>query len=62
MKYATLIGIAAGFAIALSIMIGGLSGFLLTVLLCLIGGIVGAHLEGLIDLRAVINRNGRGRG
>ena len=62
MKYATLIGVLLGFLLAVGALWGGITGFLVVAVLCSVGGVVGAHLEGLIDLRAVFSSGHRGRG
>lgn len=62
MKYATPIGVVVGFMLALAIMLQGLSGFLLVLVFCAIGGLAGAQYDGLIDLRSLLRSGGRGRG
>ena len=61
MKNLTVIGIAVGLVFALCTAIAGLSGFLWALLFSVIGGLVGAHYEGRIDLAAIFSgRGGRG--
>ncbi|WP_291473520.1 hypothetical protein [Corynebacterium sp.] len=62
MRYATLFGVLVGFLLAVGALWAGITGFLVVAVLCGVGGIVGAHLEGLIDLRAVFSSGHRGRG
>lgn len=62
MKYATLIGIVLGFLLAVGALWHGVIGFLVVLVLCGVGGTIGAHLEGVIDLRRALNTSGRGRG
>lgn len=62
MKYATLIGVVLGFLLAVGTLWQGVIGFLVVLVLCGVGGTIGAHLEGVIDLRRAFNTSGRGRG
>ena len=62
MKKATLQGVLAGFLLALGILLGGAYGFFLVLIFCAIGGVIGAHFDGYIDLRSLLSTNGRGRG
>ncbi|MDN6438948.1 MAG: hypothetical protein L0K27_05710 [Corynebacterium nuruki] len=62
MKYATILGVLAGFLLAVGALWQGLTGFLVVLVLCGVGGVVGAHFEGLIDLRSVVRSGKRGRG
>lgn len=62
MRYATLFGVVFGFMLAVGALWGGVTGFLLVAVLCGVGGLIGAHLEGLVDLRAVFSSGHRGRG
>lgn len=62
MKYATVLGVLFGFLLAVGALWAGITGFLVVAVLCTVGGAVGAHLEGLIDLRAVFSSGHRGRG
>lgn len=59
---ATQWGIAIGVIVALATVLGGLAGFLLTLFFGGLGGVIGAHLDGLIDLRSILSRGTRGRG
>ena len=59
----TRIGLTIGLVLAFAIILGGLSGFLLDVILGALGLLLGLHLDGKIDLRALsdtIRRSGRG--
>ncbi|AIG63643.1 hypothetical protein CATYP_01950 [Corynebacterium atypicum] len=65
MKNMTVIGIALGLAVAFAIIWGGLPGFLWALIFGALGGLIGAHFEGKIDLRNVTEilsprRGGRG--
>ncbi|HIW90957.1 MAG TPA: hypothetical protein H9870_04760 [Candidatus Corynebacterium avicola] len=62
MKYATIIGVLLGFLLAIGALWQGIIGFLVVLVLCGVGGIIGAHLEGLIDLRRVVSNGQRGKG
>ena len=57
---ASVTGIAAGAALAFAILVFGFWGFLLAVVLGLIGGVVGAIVAGRLDVRAVADA-ARGR-
>lgn len=63
MQNLTVIGIAFGLALALITAIGGFGWFIGALVLGIIGGVVGAQLEGRIDLRnlgnAVTGRGGK---
>lgn len=59
----TTFGVVIGIVIAFALLLKGLGGLLVVLLLAAIGGLVGAHLEGRIDLRNLpeyIGRSGRG--
>ncbi|MDK6259894.1 MULTISPECIES: hypothetical protein [Corynebacterium] len=62
MKNMTVIGVAFGLAVALAAILGGLSGFVCALLFGALGGVVGAHFEGLIDLRNITDAFRTGRG
>ncbi|MGO1417153.1 MAG: hypothetical protein ACTH0D_09410 [Candidatus Corynebacterium faecigallinarum] len=62
MKYATILGVLFGFLLAVGALWQGIIGFLVVLVLCGVGGIVGAHLEGLVDLRRVVGTSQRGKG
>ncbi|HIW96470.1 MAG TPA: hypothetical protein H9867_08350 [Candidatus Corynebacterium gallistercoris] len=62
MKYATLYGLIFGFMLAVGALWQGLLGFLVVLVLAGIGGLLGAHLEGRIDLGNLLNVNLRGSG
>ncbi|HJC85672.1 MAG TPA: hypothetical protein H9751_09025 [Candidatus Corynebacterium faecigallinarum] len=62
MKYATILGVLFGFLLAVGALWQGIIGFLVVLVLCGVGGIVGAHLEGLVDLRRVVSISQRGKG
>ncbi|MBZ8177699.1 hypothetical protein GP475_02270 [Corynebacterium poyangense] len=55
MKYYTLIGIALGIALAFLGLAFGFGGLVLGVIFALIGGAVGAHYDGHIDLRQIFD-------
>ncbi|MBI8999503.1 hypothetical protein M0E87_01460 [Corynebacterium sp. CCM 9185] len=55
MKSLTVIGLILGFAFAFAVIVGGLVGFLWALLFVTVGGVIGAHFDGKIDLRAIIN-------
>lgn len=48
------LGLLAGLLMAIAIAIDGFSGFLLALVLGVIGYLVGAHLEGTLDLGALM--------
>ncbi|ADG99295.1 conserved hypothetical protein [Segniliparus rotundus DSM 44985] len=54
-KYA-LAGFFGGLLLTIAIVVGGLVGFLLSVVLAGAGALVGAHLDGAIDLTALGRR------
>lgn len=54
------IGIFAGLLLALIAAIGGLGWLLLAVLFAAVGYVVGAHLEGKVDLTSVLSGRSRG--
>jgi len=56
----TVIGAAAGIVLAIVALVFGFWGFLLAVVLGLIGGVVGAIVTGRLDVRAVADA-ARGR-
>ncbi|MGO1949407.1 MAG: hypothetical protein ACTH1D_07215 [Mycobacteriaceae bacterium] len=62
MKYATILGVLLGFLLAVGALWQGVIGFLVVLVLCGVGGGIGAHLEGIVDLRRVFSTSGRGRG
>lgn len=62
MKFATLYGLIFGFMLAVGALWQGLLGFLIVFVLAGIGGLIGAHLEGRIDLGNLLNVNLRGSG
>ena len=62
MKYATILGVLFGFLLAVGALWQGIIGFLVVLVLCGVGGIVGAHLEGLVALRRVVSTSQRGKG
>lgn len=59
MKYTAILAVI-GLLLALAGIVGGVGGFVFALLLAAIGGGVGAHLDGLIDLSAVFRGRGRG--
>ena len=48
MKYATIIGVLLGFLLAVGALWDGVVGFLVVLVLCGVGGAVGAHVEGCL--------------
>lgn len=54
-------GVYAGLLITIATAIGGFGMFVLGVFLAAIGGLVGAHFDGLVDLSAVFESSRRGR-
>ncbi len=59
MKTST-IGLIVGLLLAIAAVIGGFPGFLLAVVLGVIGYVVGASRDGEIDLNALLRGKGRG--
>jgi uncharacterized membrane protein len=57
-KFAS-IGLLAGLLLAIATVTGGLIGFLLAVVFAGAGLAVGLHLDGTIDLTALLRRNRR---
>lgn len=60
MEYLKL-GVYAGLLLAIATAAGGLPGFLMGLVFAGIGGVLGAHRDGLIDLRVMLGSTGRGR-
>ncbi|HEX8758466.1 MAG TPA: hypothetical protein VF734_00515 [Pseudonocardiaceae bacterium] len=58
---ATTLGLLTGLILGLAGVIGGFSGFLLTLVLGAIGLLVGRVLDGELDLSEVFNAKGRDR-
>ena len=54
------IGMIAGILLVLTATTGGVTGFLFALVLGTIGLVVGAHLDGSIDLAAMLRGRGRG--
>ncbi len=54
------IGMIAGILLVLAATTGGATGFLFALVLGTIGLVVGAHLDGSIDLSAILRGRGRG--
>lgn len=54
-------GVYAGLLLAIAAAAGGLPGFLMGLVFAGVGGVLGAHRDGLIDLRAMLGSTGRGR-
>jgi hypothetical protein len=61
MMNATTLGLLAGLILGLAAVIGGFSGFLLTLVLGAIGLLVGRVLDGELDLSQVFSGKGRDR-
>lgn len=58
----TVQGVAIGLAFAFAVIFGGFAGFLWALLFAVIGGIIGAHFQGKIDLRRIVDNLTAGRG
>ncbi|WP_297190463.1 hypothetical protein [uncultured Corynebacterium sp.] len=59
----TFIGLLAGLLLALAALNGGVGGFFLALVFAIIGGLVGAQLDGTFDIRTFVDSLGnRGRG
>ena len=56
----TLYGVIVGILLTLSWTTGGFPFFLVAILLGAIGGLIGAQIEGKIDVRAMFTNRGRG--
>ncbi|AZA14408.1 hypothetical protein ACFPVT_04270 [Corynebacterium choanae] len=56
----TAIGLTVGIALAFAVILGGLPGFLWLLLFTVIGGLIGAHFDGRLDLGSIIGGTGRG--
>ena len=54
------IGLLAGLLLAVAAAAGGVWGFLLAVLLGIVGYLAGAHYDGEIDLAALLGKRRRG--
>lgn len=62
MKHMTIFGVAIGLLFALAVIIGGFTGFLWALFFGVIGGIIGAQLDGRIDVRVIFDNLTSGRG
>ncbi|MGF0115038.1 DUF2273 domain-containing protein [Promicromonospora sp. Marseille-Q5078] len=60
MNNLTAIGLVAGLLLALAVTTGGFLGFLLAIVLGGVGLAVGAHLDGRLDLGALLGGRRRG--
>lgn len=56
----TTLGVLAGCILAFATLSYGLYGFIVVALFATIGGVVGAHLDGRIDLGQTLSNLGRG--
>ena len=56
----TLYGVIVGILLTLAWTTGGFPLFLVAILLGAIGGLIGAQIEGKIDVRAMFTNRGRG--
>ncbi|MBV7294599.1 DUF2273 domain-containing protein [Corynebacterium sp. TAE3-ERU12] len=57
------LGMIVGLLLTLITVTGGFDAFILGIALAAIGAIIGAHMDGMIDLRSVLgSRGGNGRG
>ena len=54
------VGLIAGLLLAIAIAAGGFTGFLIALVLGTAGYLVGGHVDGEVDLSALIGRRGRG--
>ena len=54
------IGMIAGILLVLAATTGGVTGFLFALVLGTVGLVVGAHLDGTIDISAMLRGRGRG--
>ncbi|QGU02897.1 hypothetical protein CKALI_10210 [Corynebacterium kalinowskii] len=54
-------GVLLGLVLAFAIIFGGWWGLVLALLLGGLGGLIGAHFDGLIDIRQIWDAVGRGR-
>lgn len=54
-------GVYAGLSLAIDSTAGGLQGFLTGLVFAAVGGLLGAHRGGRIDLRAMLGSTGRWR-
>lgn len=54
-------GVILGVVLAFSLILGGLWGFFLVIVLGGLGGVIGAHFDGLLDLRRVWDSISHGR-
>lgn len=57
---ASIVGIFAGLILALIAMTGGFGWFVLAALFAAVGYVIGAHLEGKLDLSALMPGRSRG--
>lgn len=62
MKNMTIIGIGLGLLLTLITVLGGFWAFIGALVLGFIGGVIGAHLDGRIDLRGLADSLSPGRG
>ncbi|MFI2105314.1 DUF2273 domain-containing protein [Isoptericola sp. NPDC019693] len=60
MNNLTTVGLLAGLLLALAVTTGGFLGFLLAIVLGGVGLLVGAHLDGRMDLGALLGGRRRG--
>ncbi|EEI28097.1 MULTISPECIES: hypothetical protein [Corynebacterium] len=59
----TFIGLLVGLLLAIAATTGGIGGFFLAAVFAIIGGLVGAQLDGNFDIRTFVDSLGnRGRG
>ncbi len=56
-----LVGVVIGVIVAFFVTFGGWPGLLWLLLFTVVGGVVGAQLDGRVDLATVFSGNGRGR-
>lgn len=54
------VGLVAGLLLAIAIAAGGFTGFLIAVVLGTAGYLVGGHVDGEVDLSALVGRRDRG--
>jgi len=60
MNNLTAVGLLAGLLLAIAVTTGGFLGFLLAIVLGVVGLTVGAHLDGRVDVGALLGGRRRG--
>ncbi|WP_295629619.1 DUF2273 domain-containing protein [uncultured Corynebacterium sp.] len=54
-------GVYAGLLLAIAAAAGGLLGFFMALVFAAVGGAIGAHRDGIVDLRSLFGGSRRGR-